>query len=242
MQLQFFLFTDALQTRATQEGWQLTLWSTGFRITRPSDSILPDDAAAVALARAAGVPCEDDGTFPTNTLIVPAHTSAEDQHDLSPAFAPLRPSPDPVDPPFERTTCACDADLLNCYKQPGPLIPRDIARIAAHLQMSPAELGQQYLWASPGAILVDTIARKEFRVPTITPRRSAGGCVFLRDQRCTIHPVAPFGCSHFDVHMTHAEGQRRSVWAHAAIDRDADYARFRDTLPEATSWEPKWQA
>ncbi len=79
---------------------------------------------------------------------------------------------------------------------------------------------------------------KQIHVPTITPRLGAAGCVFLRNQRCTIHPVSPFGCSHFDVHMSPAEGEQRSVWAHALIASDEAYAHVRATLPIATSWQP----
>ncbi len=73
MQLLIVLFTNALQARALQEGWQLTLCPSGFRVTaRQPDSTLADHAAAVTRARNAGLPCQDDGTFPTNTIVVPS--------------------------------------------------------------------------------------------------------------------------------------------------------------------------
>jgi Fe-S-cluster containining protein len=57
------------------------------------------------------------------------------------------------------------------------------------------------LLASPGAIVV---AEGEcFAIPTIVPaRRSAGACRFLKDDRCTIHAVNPFGCAYFSAEQS----------------------------------------
>lgn len=88
--------------------------------------------------------------------------------------------------------------------------------------------------ASPGAVVavLDGDAVTFRRVGTITPKvRDSGWCVFY-ERGCRIHPVAPFGCSHFDMHMDGDEGQRRSQWHIRAIDGDAAYARLRESLTQ----------
>lgn len=66
-----WIFTKELQQRASREGWSLFESDVrGLEVERcddpgedgPSDP-LADDDVAIALARAAGVPCLDDGTF-----------------------------------------------------------------------------------------------------------------------------------------------------------------------------------
>jgi len=64
-------------------------------------------------------------------------------------------------------------------------------------------------------------------------------CVFLDAQdRCRIHPVAPFGCSHFDPHMDGGEVLVRAQWLYDTIARHAGYRALRRLLPSATSWRP----
>jgi len=54
--------------------------------------------------------------------------------------------------------------------------------------------------ASPGAMV---LARdgKTYQIPTIVPaQKEDGSCVFLdENDRCTIHPVSPFGCQQFKI-------------------------------------------
>lgn len=72
------------------------------------------------------------------------------------------------------------------------------------------------------------------RIPTIAPRSTDDGrCVFLTaDERCSVHPVAPFGCSFFDAHMPGPEGDRRSQWGLVQIERSEAYAALRRELAE----------
>jgi hypothetical protein len=69
----------------------------------------------------------------------------------------------------------------------------------------------RYLLASPGAIVAK--AGRLFRIPTLVPaRRSDDACIFLTaDNRCSIHPVSPYGCAFFDSHMSKQQAERRSV-------------------------------
>lgn len=143
--------------------------------------------------------------------------------------------------PFERTACACQACTDCCRRQPGPLVPDDLPRLAARLGLSVEALARRYLVASPGALVKDTATGRRFLIGTIVPRRKAysGECVFLTvDGRCRVHEVAPFGCAYFDMHMGHDEAQRRAVWYLREIGQSEAYARLREQIPEATAWRP----
>ena len=143
-----------------------------------------------------------------------------------------------MQPPFERTTCACPECVNCCYRQPGPLVPGDFERIQAHLGVDDAGM-RKLFWKSPGALVMNALTRQTRRIGTITPKRVAGKCVFLDgNERCTIHEVAPAGCRYFDTHMSGAEGQDRGQWM-ARQQNDVDYQKLRDTLPVAQSYNPR---
>lgn len=113
---------------------------------------------------------------------------------------------------FERTECACSDCALNCKHLPGYLVPADVERIARHLEYR--NLGYfafDNLLASPGATVMN-VEGHVFQIPTLVPQRKAdGSCVFLdANDRCTIHPVSPYGCSFFDAHQPDGEANRRS--------------------------------
>ena len=69
---------------------------------------------------------------------------------------------------------------------------------------------KDHFQASDGAVVMQ---RGEItRIPTITPMLTERGCVFLdAGGRCKIWAYAPAGCSHFDVHQTQEEADRRSL-------------------------------
>jgi Fe-S-cluster containining protein len=119
---------------------------------------------------------------------------------------------------FHRTECACTECVLNCYHIPGYLIPTDLAAIAAELgYQNLLTFAQASLLASPGATVM---ANGElFQIPTLVPARQANGaCKFLTaDNRCAIHAVSPYGCSHFDVHQSKAEADEKSIAGLKAI-------------------------
>lgn len=138
---------------------------------------------------------------------------------------------------FERTKCACNACKACCKRQPGPLAAGELDIIQDHLGLLDDEL-RDWFWASPGCVLKDLTTGETMRVGSITPQRRRGKCVFLDDQeRCTIHEVAPFGCSHFDTHMSAERAMPRSVWlAHSQMD--STYQQQRAKLPIAQSYKP----
>jgi Fe-S-cluster containining protein len=137
---------------------------------------------------------------------------------------------------FERTVCACETCKACCKRQPGPLAPGDLERIAEHLGMT-VEDAKQFFWASPGCLVRDGLGETR-RIGTITPRYRKGRCVFLdENDRCKIHPVAPFGCAYFDTHMSYGRAQGRSNWL-ATMQSRWEYQKLRDTLPYATHHKP----
>lgn len=152
---------------------------------------------------------------------------------------------------FNRTVCACAGCTACCKRQPGSLAHGDFERIAAHLAKTQGwepevafEQAKKQFWASPGALVasVETVngieTHEVFRIGTITPRMRKGRCVFLgKDDRCTIHSVAPFGCSHFDTHMSKQTAHPRSLWL-VRSQQTEEYQNLRASLPYATSYKP----
>lgn len=114
-------------------------------------------------------------------------------------------------PPFQRTVCACPAEVAYCKTRPAGLVPGDVERIAAFLKLPVDECLQLYFSASDRTtVLAGGQARTVWQLVPIT---QAHGCVFLgADDRCKIHAVSPFGCAYFDSHMNAREGDRRSRW------------------------------
>jgi len=115
--------------------------------------------------------------------------------------------------PHIRTECACDECIKCCQHMPGYLVPGDLFTIGTRLGYSGCTKGfvARYLLASEGALV--QAGDRRFRIPTIVPAQKAdGSCVFLNDQhRCDIHAVAPFGCAHFDTHMSKEDADQLST-------------------------------
>ncbi len=124
---------------------------------------------------------------------------------------------------FPRSECACAGCVACCKAMPGMLVPGDVERIERTL---PTLWPSQYLVASEGALVV--YRGEAVRIPTIVPaQKPDGSCVFLDDQdRCTIHAVAPYGCTHFDVHQSKAESDARSTAGLWTILTDASVCYF----------------
>lgn len=126
----------------------------------------------------------------------------------------------PADMP--RTTCSCKGCTVGCKTMPGCLVPGDIERIQEFVGDDSMEFVLEHFVASDGAKVAKKIEGNTYviSVPSIVPAQQADGrCVFLGDdERCTIHPVSPFGCSRLDTHMSRDEGDRRMSWGvHAQI-------------------------
>ena len=143
---------------------------------------------------------------------------------------------------FERTVCACENCTACCKRQPGPLANGDFERIAQAQGWAPEvalEQAQRHFVASPGAVVKDSITGQVQRVGTITPKRVKGRCIFLtKENRCSIHAVAPFGCAYFDTHMSYAKAHPRSLWLVYSTSHKG-YQALRAQLPYTQSYNPR---
>jgi Fe-S-cluster containining protein len=131
-------------------------------------------------------------------------------------------------------------------------VPSDVERILQWREAQPdlESLGQverrevavgwfkKQFVASPGALVKSLTTGQMQRIGSITPRYAKGRCVFLdENERCTIHPVSPFGCSHYDVHMPWTVAHTRSLWA-TKQQCSAEYQALRNTLPYTQHYKP----
>lgn len=111
-----------------------------------------------------------------------------------------------------RTVCDCRACILNCRFIAGSLIPADLDRISEYLnEPDLTRFAFDNLLASPGAII---FARgRPIRIRTLVPaRREDGACKFLTvEDRCSIHAVSPYSCSHFDCTQSREEADALSL-------------------------------
>lgn len=97
---------------------------------------------------------------------------------------------------FERSSCRCRQCIDTCKTIPGILAPGDLDRIAAYVGADPEG---QFLYDNfvVGEDLAQQFGNESLNVPVIAPaQHPSGRCVFLtHDDRCSIEPVKPFGCS-----------------------------------------------
>lgn len=118
---------------------------------------------------------------------------------------------------FERTYCECIACVRFCKTTPGDLAPGDVERIADYLGVAcTTEFIQANFRPTSGyPVADDCVVGETVVVPTIVPaQRPDGRCVFLTSKdKCSIHPVAPFGCSQFNAcqPLPHNNPRRRSL-------------------------------
>ena len=147
--------------------------------------------------------------------------------------SPLPDNPKPPYP-FERTTCACRLCTINCEHLPGALAPRDLPIIAAHLGYADlSTFVDECLLASDGA--KGFIEGRMISLPTLVPSTGPDGfCRFLKESRCSIHAVSPYGCAYIDAHMPDLEFNRRANALHTELladrNRQGDYSRLTDEL------------
>ncbi len=123
---------------------------------------------------------------------------------------------------------------------PGCLIPGDLERIQEHVGDQSGDFVLSHFVVSEGALVAKRVqgVLYKFSVPSLVPAQHPDGrCVFLdADDRCSIHPVSPFGCSHCDTHLPREEGDRRmhfcvtaQITAH---QENASYSQWCKLLAE----------
>ncbi|MGE0128941.1 MAG: hypothetical protein AB7U82_12755 [Blastocatellales bacterium] len=138
---------------------------------------------------------------------------------------------------FTRTECTCKECVRNCNFMPGYLVPADIERIAEFLsERDIVRFAFDNLLASPGATVIAN--GSILQIFTLVPARKLdGACRFLKDDRCTIHAVSPFGCAYFSDEQTKEQADAisaRGLMAVARAWRNGDlYARLWLMLNEA---------
>lgn len=108
---------------------------------------------------------------------------------------------------YEPSSCRCDKCVGTCCSEPGMLAPGDLSRIAAYVG---AEPGGQFMLRNfeaaeprPCTAVGSEHTPPEVcgTVPYVRPAIHKSGirkgrCVFLTDDdRCSVHPVRPFGCA-----------------------------------------------
>jgi len=101
---------------------------------------------------------------------------------------------------------------------PGSLAPGDLPLILEHQLGPDSTMDETAAWfldnfqASDGAKAVTVVngVPALFQIPTIVPRLTEQGCVFLKEGKCSIHPVAPFACAHLDPHMSEEDADQRA--------------------------------
>ncbi|MCI0487516.1 MAG: YkgJ family cysteine cluster protein [Blastocatellia bacterium] len=111
-----------------------------------------------------------------------------------------------------RTVCDCRACIANCRFMAGSLIPADLHRISEYLnEPELTRFAFDNLLASPGAIIFTR--GRLIRIRTLVPaRRVDGACRFLTaGDRCSIHAVSPFSCSHFGCSQSREEADALSL-------------------------------
>ncbi len=104
--------------------------------------------------------------------------------------------------------CSCERCVSACRNDPGRLVPTDLKKIAAFLQITESQLRSDYLVRimAVGHGRVSFLAPAKIRagrflVPpgTIVPdyyETEKGRCIFLSPEGlCSIHPVKPFECA-----------------------------------------------
>jgi len=127
---------------------------------------------------------------------------------------------------YERSYCDCRKCSLTCRYMPGMCVPGDVQKIAKYLGRPPTlEWITEHFAASEGSTV--RVHGESVYIPTIVPAQNEtnGQCVFLtEDGRCSVHPVAPFGCSRFNV-CQDREGDNDERYRHAlqTISLDENY-------------------
>jgi Fe-S-cluster containining protein len=112
--------------------------------------------------------------------------------------------------------CDCPVCVGNCKERPGYMIVQDVDRIWKTVapQMSRSEFILTYVEPGTGFTTMNE-DMKFIKTQTIRPKKIPGhGCIFLKDNRCSIHEVSPFGCAFFKCGMPRAEADEKN---HTAI-------------------------
>lgn len=114
------------------------------------------------------------------------------------------------------------------------LAPDDMQKIGTYCDAPPSPDWVREHFAASTAMCV--VNGEPTPIPTIVPAQlDDGRCVFLtEDDRCGIHPVAPFGCRTFNVcESPDTDTDHRSARALACVCGEVDYLAIWAMLKES---------
>lgn len=128
---------------------------------------------------------------------------------------------------YSRTYCSCDKCVKECQRGSGYLVPADLERmhLAIAPELEPAAFIAKYLDMGKGAIVGSSVTQMR-AIPTIVIKKdvNTGHCIFLKEGKCSIHAVAPFGCAFFDHSIGKLGSDARSSAGLKAIVSDGTSA------------------
>ena len=99
--------------------------------------------------------------------------------------------------------CSCKECVAGCYHRPGTFSPDQILPVADYLNISVKQLFDKYLcidWFQREDDDRDIFALVPVKVGATPGEYNTfnpiGTCIFLKDDKCIIHPVKPIECAH----------------------------------------------
>lgn len=130
--------------------------------------------------------------------------------------------------------CSCQDCVSACYKKPGWFLPQEIKPVADFLGITEDQLFQRYLsvdyFGNPDEFLFVLSPATENSVSgEVFPLEPGGTCVFLKDNKCSIHSVKPFECKIYDHRKNESE-------AHLAVAEA--WIPFKDYITKLLGREP----
>lgn len=141
---------------------------------------------------------------------------------------------------MDRTSCTCEACVGACQHRPGWFLPGEVERVAAYLGKPLAQLFQEdlaidWLWSRVHQQYCYVLAPRlqQAEGGREYPAEPGGTCVFLKEGRCTIHPVKPSECAQM-LHTDSMEAKSARRWAIAyAWKDDTQVAQLLGRVPQA---------
>ena len=108
--------------------------------------------------------------------------------------------------------CSCEECTSACHRKPGWFLPEEIKPAAALLGITEQEFFNEYLSVDyygsshdaegneipNGFMFVLSPATDKSQPGDIFPFDPSGTCVFLKDNKCSIHSAKPFECKVYD--------------------------------------------
>lgn len=125
--------------------------------------------------------------------------------------------------------CECPSCVAACTQKPGWFLPDEVAEAAKFLGLTAQEFFDKYLlvdyWYGPPHTYILSPAVGGAESGGMFPFNPKGTCVFLKNDKCSIHPVKPFECREY----MHDEER------HAAMERHEQVAKAWENRQEVVT-------